>query len=77
MSDWQPIETAPKDGTYVMVWPPTYSGAVSCAVWDWQTDHKRPRPFWQRLDTDSAWTSRNHPPTHWMPVPEGPEEAKP
>lgn len=32
--DWQPIETAPKDGTAVMVYPGTWSGrSASIAKW--------------------------------------------
>lgn len=71
--EWQLIETAPKDGTVVIVWPPTYNGTVSCAAWDNDRFTKRSRPYWRRLDSRSVLTDRNSQPTHWMPVFTGPE----
>jgi hypothetical protein len=47
---WQPIETAPHDGTYVIVWPPTWTGVTSCARWN---------------DMGRITVSRDNPPTHW------------
>ncbi len=76
---WQPIETAPKDGTYVLVVPPTHS-SVSCSVARFDNDRysRKPRPFWNRSD---GWgrvsVSRDTPPTHWMPLPKPPEGAAP
>lgn len=72
--NWQPIETAPKDGTYIIVWPPTYKGVCSCARWYDDAYAKKPRPYWRRIDTHgSVLLSRENPPTHWMPIPNGPE----
>ncbi len=70
--DWQPIETAPKDGTVVLVWPPTFTGVISCAQWSEDQCANRPRPFWSRLDNTSDADSRRKPPTHWAPLPAGP-----
>ncbi len=69
---WQPIETAPMDGTVVIVWPPTFRGVVSCARFDSNKNAKRPRPYWRRIDTDSISISRENHPTHWLPVLPGP-----
>jgi hypothetical protein len=75
---WQPIASAPKDGTYVLVWPPTYAGVASCARWDADRYAKKtPRPYWSRLDAWGRVTeSRSKPPTHWMSVPWGPAGAE-
>ncbi len=70
--DWQPIETAPKDGTTVLVWPPTFTGVISCAKWNEDQYATRPRPFWSRLDSLNDADSRRKPPTHWAPLPAGP-----
>ena len=68
--EWQPIETAPKDGTEVLVCGGTYStglhngmplhGAV-IAFWD--------RTHWHGPEAnahDEWWECR---PTNWMPLP--------
>ena len=71
---WYPINTAPKDGTYVIVWPPTFTGVISCACWNDDRFAKRPRPYWFRTDANgSASLSRYNPPTHWTSIstPEG------
>ena len=68
---WQPIETAPKDGTAVLVYPGTWSGrSASIAKWESNKYAKTPRPYWSRDDDLGRVTfSREHPPTHWMPLP--------
>lgn len=66
MTDWQPIETAPLDGTQIMLWS-SVNGAI-IAQWS-------PRPaFW---DTGFASEMDGDPievidPTHWMPLPKPP-----
>ncbi len=76
--DWQPIETAPKDGTEVVGWFPYHSTATlggSVFVMRWNDDryHKRPVPYWEA----SGWVwgrrdQREKQPTHWMPLPDPP-----
>lgn len=73
MSEWQPIESAPKDGAYIMVYPPTFNNVVSCASWDEDKYARFPRPFWRRTDSNKIYDSRSTPPTHWMPLPEPPK----
>ncbi len=74
--NWQPIETAPKDGTHVIVWPPTWDGVTSCAYWDDDKYAKRPRPFWKRSDDlNRVSISRGKQPTHWMPNIEPPTQT--
>lgn len=62
MSEWQPIETAPKDGSYVLVWA--------------ESGHEFARWFragecWIRAeDMQNLWGEDA--PTHWMPLPAPP-----
>jgi hypothetical protein len=73
MSEWQPIETAPKDGRHILVYPGTYNGVTaSPARWERDDGVKAPRPYWLRLDAWSVIKSRCLTPTHWMPMPEPP-----
>ena len=66
MTEWEPIETAPKDGTAILVCGryPHYRkelAIIRIQWWDTQTD---------------KWANVSDPiiPTHWMPLPDLPEE---
>lgn len=74
--DWQLIETAPRDGTAVIVWPPTSPELTSCARYDDDRYAKKPRPYWRRRDALQTLDSRRNPPTHWRPCLSGPDEQK-
>lgn len=68
--EWQPIETAPKDGTRIIL---GYSGSHSCEGF-WMDDPSR--NYWEDIgwfDSDSDVLCE-HPrkPTHWMPLPKPP-----
>ncbi len=57
---WQPIATAPRDGTRVLLWA---GGLATAGVFDrdeWITDY---------------WGREYHQPTHWQPLPPAPSEA--
>ena len=88
MSNWNPIETAPKDGTAVLVmrdiWPGTSTGrAIECnghntyvAEW-WGGDNDSDEGHWvcymdAVLDPDCPIE-----PTHWMPLPFPPADQEP
>ena len=64
MSEWQPIETAPKDGTEILAWSRREGVFVV---------------FWYTLMGGWCWTAHDLDgdetmnPTHWMPLPELPE----
>ena len=61
MTDWQPISTAPKDGTRILAhW--LYHGDFAYEVVAWDEDSKE----W------FAMSFGLQPPTHWMPLPEAP-----
>jgi hypothetical protein len=63
MSEWQPIETAPKDGTKIL----TASGR-DLSVREWGENE----------DGDSVWLPRIRGvfPTHWMPLPTPPDSTE-
>jgi hypothetical protein len=62
MSGWQPIETAPKDGTHVIIFDPSDSRPRE-AVFD--------TCYGQWVDPIEAYDEYS--PTHWMPLPAPPE----
>jgi hypothetical protein len=64
MSEWQPIETAPKDRT-ILLWVP-YDAWQVCA---WDELHKE----W----VSTGGLSFDAVPTHWMPLPEPPAATQP
>lgn len=67
--NWQPIETAPKDGTWIWAyWPEAIFEDRQCpAVWEYHVDGYR----W----TDPADSKEFVQPTHWMPLPAPPVDA--
>lgn len=72
--EWQPIETAPRDGTRVLVWVPKYAEHFVAALMTCPDDG------------DQQWiVARFHEPkisviapspTHWMPLPEPPPDKR-
>lgn len=69
MSDWKPIETAPKDGTIVDLWTRIGERWTDC---HWNVD----KGDWLRWGLDSwggnGWQRIVDPLTHWMPLPPPP-----
>ena len=58
---WQPIETAPKDGTRVLIYPSHFMDGKNQSVAWWNGE---------------AWTDDEGPdmhPTHWHPLPDDPK----
>jgi hypothetical protein len=76
---WQPIETAPKDGTRILAaWPRNHFGIVpiSFARWDDDKYAQNPRPYWSACADERVWGKvavRASQPTHWRPLPAPPE----
>ena len=71
---WKPIDTAPKDGAIILVYPATWREmTASPARWDDDRYARKPRPYWRRIDTLRTRDSRDSPPSHWMPQPQPPE----
>lgn len=68
-SQWQPIETAPKDGTWVLLlWPMTRTNVMVSGKY-----------YISARDFEEMWLSQpsvesTHEPTHWMPLPSPPTQ---
>ena len=63
MTTWQPIETAPKDGTEVLVYAPPYAGLGDIIC----------RAAWH---DDAGWcVDELREVTHWQPLPDAPVSA--
>lgn len=79
MSDWQQIETAPRDGTVIDVWlgdcdesdRQFYCDADTrrSPAWGWKNG--KFRPCSEFPGTMTVFVQ----PTHWMPLPQPPEDA--
>ena len=76
MSKWQPIETAPKDGSKVLLWD---SDERKYGVSAWLSQE---REHWdqvnattrkRRVEVWGYWPDIDFCPTHWMPLPEPPQ----
>jgi hypothetical protein len=63
LSEWKPIETAPKDGSDVLIWCDT--GKICIAHFDYATF-----AWWNDLSTRECPD-----PTHWMSLPDPPAEV--
>ncbi len=70
---WRHIETAPKDGSYLLLWE-QYSDAPFVGYWSggsWSVSH-------EHVDAEGGWDGANvvdalsMPITHWMPLPPAP-----
>jgi hypothetical protein len=76
MTGWQPIETAPKDGTKILVW--THHDQVEVSEW-----YETKGDSYEAVEGSDlfrliigkvyyeGWNSNT--PTHWMPIPDGPK----
>lgn len=65
--EWQPIETAPKDGTHIIVcWPNAWHGLTGATVVYWNEDCE----WWEITEAgDFAASGRLlYAPTHWMRI---------
>jgi hypothetical protein len=70
MSEWQPIETAPKDGTRILACVAGREGVEIVA----HATHKHRGPPWREHYSLGrvCW----HQPSHWMPLPTPPVTGK-
>ena len=84
MSEWQPIETAPKDGTRILLggrWLPfdiNPGGGWFAGVFSWTTISGNPDAddyFWLG-DGPSDASHYNVDFTHWHPLPPPPKDSK-
>lgn len=70
VSGWQPIETAPRDGTLIWAfWPVhTRDDQQKTTCWD---NSMSDDPRWVDHADSIDWCQ----PTHWMPLPPAPDAA--
>jgi hypothetical protein len=86
MTEWQPIETAPKDGKSILVHDnvaPGLAAGVAIECWAGNTDVAA---WWENEDAGSGrWIcymdrpqdpELHFTPTHWMPLPEPPASRR-
>ena len=82
MADWQPIETAPIDGTRILVFGGRQdylidadedAGAEMFAVAYWDQFLNWDEGNWRFCCYDGGFYGEWEFPTHWMPLPEVPE----
>ena len=73
---WQSIDTAPKDGTNVLLY---FSGLGWVrGSWDSQTHHRKPKPYWTHdcIQYMGVAHARANQPNWWKPLPPTPPESK-
>lgn len=86
--EWQPIETAPKDGTLVILCRHQYQPVSGKWIWSNQLNTTRDLDelhggAWVAFDPEGVFDSDHEladylldtewQPTHWMPIPEPPQ----
>lgn len=73
MNEWQPIDTAPKDGGDLLLYCPL-RGVVR-GSWNICRYHTTPKPYWthDREQLYGVRETRSDQPSHWMPLPKAPE----
>ena len=71
MSEWQPIETAPRDGTAILVWP----GVLFTEMTYFHTSVVRWHDWKEAWIEASGEEYNTFYPTHWMPLPPPPKKG--
>lgn len=69
---WQPIETAPKDGTPVLGWD---GDCMTTVQWWWPSIGTPADGYWDLVCAGMYASDGEWAPTHWMPLPPPPAEA--
>lgn len=69
--DWQDISSAPRDGTFVLVFGT--DGVDKAQFREWSFESSWERDYTASYENDLATVSA---PTHWMPLPPPPQGSK-
>lgn len=64
MTEWQPIETAPTDGSYILTFAPDAYPQVAVSHYDYFPE-----------ENPGSWRDDQCQPTHWMPLPHAPPDT--
>lgn len=83
MDQWQPIETAPKDGSWLLLaggviyygWDGDTRPAVVIAQWSTEFNGGHDDGKWQFAWYDGGYYGEYEHPTHWMQAPAPPIET--
>lgn len=78
-SEWQPIETAPRDGTAILVYGQGLLRELdgNCAVVRWDGLEHSSIKWWQIHEgKHGPYDLRGPSPTHWQPLPDPPKEGR-
>jgi hypothetical protein len=68
MSDWQPIETAPKDGSNILGWSKEFGLQIlHYGLTEWEDGSTE--EAWLFFSDFQTWPSN---PTHWVAIPKQP-----
>lgn len=79
--EWQPIETAPLDGTSILLFAPDYRTRHVVVVGFWGDD---PVESSKEMDRRRTWRVKwdhgcmfdcDYEPSHWMPLPNPPTQS--
>lgn len=77
--NWQPIGTAPRDETLVLLYFPvapwSIEGNIGVGFYSTNADDVPENERWFRLECDGNPFDTQ--PTHWMPLPAEPKEQEP
>jgi len=70
-----PIETAPKDGTWILLFGPSgyTTTPLRCEICRWNPEYK-PLDRWENHSND-AFADGGDDPTHWCPIPSVPQDV--
>lgn len=71
--EWQPIETAPRDGTVIQCWHKVYKCPISVLWKDDGFPYRGERLNWYERSYTTAWPEQSF--THWMPLPPPPSDG--
>jgi len=72
-NNWQPIDTAPKDGTNILMWN---GDEIQVCSWHCPGIFDNDRFYWAHGDILNKYNSKQelYAPTYWQPLPEPPTE---
>jgi len=65
LEGWQPIDTAPRDGSTMLI--TTQWGVMFVGYWYIPSEKEASEPYWRPVGTRIAAK-----PSHWMPLPNPP-----